>query len=189
MWIHGFASRGIIGPIGGTVTARRVDIAYNGAAGWDFDDGKATPNVNGVINLSYVTIEWSGCNQAYPGTGAITCYGQSNGGYGDGIGTPGWNLSHRSCRPLRLPLQHAGRIRHAAQRYRKLLDEHHRLHPTATMEPSSSGDPTTARWSSPIMSWSPIASGCLLPCRASPTPTTPISRLLPRRGCDRAGLP
>jgi hypothetical protein len=89
MWIHGFTSRGIIGPIGGTVTATRVDIAYNAAAGWDFDDGKATPNVNGVINLSYVTIEWSGCNQAYPGTGAISCYSQSSGGYGDGIGTPG----------------------------------------------------------------------------------------------------
>jgi hypothetical protein len=88
MWIHGFTSRGIIGPIGGTVTATRVDIAYNGAAGWDFDDGNATPNVNGAINLSYVTIEWNGCNQAYPGPGAASCYGQSNGGYGDGIGTP-----------------------------------------------------------------------------------------------------
>jgi hypothetical protein len=88
LWIHGFTSRGIIGPIGGTVTAQKVDIAYNGAAGWDFDDGSATPNVNGVLNLSNVTIEWSGCNQAYPGTGAISCYGQSDGGYGDGIGTP-----------------------------------------------------------------------------------------------------
>jgi hypothetical protein len=81
-------SRGIIGPIGGTVTATRVDIAYNGGAGWDFDDGNSTPNVNGVINLSGVTIEWSGCNQAYPGTGAVSCYSQSTGGYGDGIGTP-----------------------------------------------------------------------------------------------------
>ncbi|MEO6804640.1 MAG: Ig domain-containing protein [Edaphobacter sp.] len=88
MYIHGFISRGINGPIGGAVSATRVDIAYNGAAGWDFDDGNATPNVNGVINLSYVTIEWNGCNQAYPGTGAVSCYSQSTGGYGDGIGTP-----------------------------------------------------------------------------------------------------
>jgi len=88
MWIHGFTSRGIIGPIGGTVTATRVDISTNGAAGWDFDDGKATPNINGVINLNYVTIEWSGCNQAYPGGGVKTCYSQDSGGYGDGIGTP-----------------------------------------------------------------------------------------------------
>ena len=89
MYIHGFTSRGIIGPIGGTVTATRVDIAYNGGAGWDFDDGSSTPMINGVLNLSYVTIEWNGCNQAYPGTGAISCYSQSTGGYGDGIGTPG----------------------------------------------------------------------------------------------------
>ncbi len=88
MWIHGFTSRGIIGPIGGTVNATRVNISYNGAAGWDFDDGIATPNVNGAINLSYVTVEWNGCNQAYPGPGAVSCYGQSSGGYGDGIGTP-----------------------------------------------------------------------------------------------------
>jgi len=88
MWIHGFTSRGIIGPIGGTVTATRVDIAYNGAAGWDFDDGYATPSVNGLLNATNLIVEWNGCNQAYPGTGAISCYSQSTGGYGDGIGTP-----------------------------------------------------------------------------------------------------
>ncbi|WP_158941616.1 choice-of-anchor Q domain-containing protein [Granulicella sp. S190] len=87
MWIHGFVSRGIIGPIGGTVTANRVNIAYNGGAGWDFDDGNSTPNRNGTINLTYTTIEWNGCNQAYPGPGVISCYSQSSGGYGDGIGT------------------------------------------------------------------------------------------------------
>jgi hypothetical protein len=88
LWIHGFPLRGIIGPIGGTVTAQHVDIAYNGGAGWDFDDGKATPSINAVLNMDDVTIEWSGCNQAYPGSGAISCYSQSTSGYGDGIGTP-----------------------------------------------------------------------------------------------------
>ena len=88
MYIHGFTSRGINGPIGGTVSATRVDIAYNGASGWDFDDGNATPSKNAVLNLSYVTIEWNGCNQAYPGTGAVACYDDNSGGYGDGIGTP-----------------------------------------------------------------------------------------------------
>jgi hypothetical protein len=88
MWIHGFTSRGIIGPIGGMVTATRVDIAYNGAAGWDFDDGYATPSVNGLLNATNLIVEWNGCNQAYPGTGAVSCYSQSTGGYGDGIGTP-----------------------------------------------------------------------------------------------------
>jgi hypothetical protein len=88
LWIHGFTSRGIIGPIGGTVTATRVDIAYNGAAGWDFDDGAATPSVNALLNADGLIVEWNGCNQAYPGTGAVSCYSQSTGGYGDGVGTP-----------------------------------------------------------------------------------------------------
>jgi len=88
LWVHGHTDRGVKGPIGGVVTAERVDIAYNGMAGWDFDDGNSTPSVNGVWNFKDSTIEWSGCNQIYPGTGADTCYGQSNGGYGDGVGTP-----------------------------------------------------------------------------------------------------
>ena len=70
VWIHGFVSRGIIGPIGGTVTAVNVDIAINGGAGWDFDDGSGTPSVNAVLNLNNSTIEWNGCNQAYPGAGS-----------------------------------------------------------------------------------------------------------------------
>ncbi len=88
MWIHGHLGRGIKGPIGGLVTCTRCDIAYNGAAGWDFDDGNGTASVHGIWNFNYSTIEWNGCNQAYPGPGAISCYGQSNGGYGDGVGTP-----------------------------------------------------------------------------------------------------
>lgn len=88
MWIHGHPGRGVKGPIGGTVTCLRCDIAYNGGAGWDFDDGKSTPSVHGIWNFKYSTIEWSGCNQNYPGPGAISCYGQSSGGYGDGVGTP-----------------------------------------------------------------------------------------------------
>jgi hypothetical protein len=88
LWIHGHTSRGIIGPIGGEVTATRVDIAINGGAGWDFDDGKSTASINGVWNFNYSTIEWSGCNQIYPSPHVDTCYGQSTGGYGDGVGTP-----------------------------------------------------------------------------------------------------
>lgn len=99
MWIHGFTSRGIIGPIGGTITATRVQIAINGETGWDFDDGTGnntpgdphqfgTPSVNGVLVANGLLIEWSGCNQAYPGGTVLNCYSQSTGGQGDGIGTP-----------------------------------------------------------------------------------------------------
>jgi Putative Ig domain len=91
LWIHGHIGRGIKGPIGGLVTCLRCDIAYNGGAGWDFDDGNATPMVNGNWQFLYSTIEWSGCNQEYPIVHAIpviSCYSQSTGGYGDGVGTP-----------------------------------------------------------------------------------------------------
>ena len=90
VWVHGHTDRGIIGPIGGTVTANRVDISTNGMAGWDFDDGRGTPSVNAVLRLTNSVVEWNGCNQAYPAAHptVATCYGQSSGGYGDGIGTP-----------------------------------------------------------------------------------------------------
>ena len=94
IWDHGHTDRGIIGPIGGLVTATRVDIDTNGMAGWDFDDGNSTPSVNGVLKMNYSTVEFSGCNQEYPAVHAIpvlSCFGQSNGGYGDGIGTPSGN--------------------------------------------------------------------------------------------------
>jgi hypothetical protein len=92
MWIHGHTGRGVKGPIGGTVTCLRCDISTNGAAGWDFDDGNATPmGPNALWNFLYSTIEWSGCNQEYPAVDPIpvaSCYSQSTGGYGDGVGTP-----------------------------------------------------------------------------------------------------
>jgi hypothetical protein len=91
LWIHGHTDRGIIGPIGGVVTCQRCVISYNGMGGWDFDDGRSTPfTADAVWNFLDSTIEWNGCNQEYPITHpnpAISCYGQSSGGYGDGVGT------------------------------------------------------------------------------------------------------
>ncbi len=88
LWVHGHTDRGIKGPIGGLITANRVDISVNGMAGWDFDPGDGTQSPNGLLKMSYSTIEWSGCNQAYPNVLPVACYSQSTGGYGDGIGTP-----------------------------------------------------------------------------------------------------
>jgi Putative Ig domain len=92
MWVHGFTDRGVIGPIGGTVTAERMRISYNGMAGWDFDDGNADPSINNPTwNFLDSIIEFSGCNQEYPYTHpypVASCYSQSTSGYGDGVGTP-----------------------------------------------------------------------------------------------------
>jgi hypothetical protein len=91
VWIHGHTDRGILGPIGGLVTATRVTIAYNGLSGWDFDDGSGTASVHATLKMDHSTVEWNGCNQEYPAKHeypAISCYSQSTGGYGDGIGTP-----------------------------------------------------------------------------------------------------
>ncbi len=90
--IHGFQSRGIIGPIGGDVYAEDVRIAFNGQAGWDFDDGKGTKSTGAAfVHAKGLTVEWNGCNEEYPITHPVpahTCFDQDNGGYGDGIGTP-----------------------------------------------------------------------------------------------------
>ena len=95
--IHGLASRGIIGPIGGDITAERVRIAFNGAAGWDFDDGRGTKSAAGAtVRAQYLAVEWNGCNEEYPITHAVpvfSCFDQEHGGYGDGIGTPNTPLN------------------------------------------------------------------------------------------------
>ena len=98
LWIHGHPGRGVKGPIGGPIFATRLDIAYNAAAGWDFDDGSSTPFGAGAEwHFNDSTIEWSGCYQQYPAVDpypAISCYDQNHQGYGDGVGTaPGQWLS------------------------------------------------------------------------------------------------
>ena len=98
--IHGFVSRGIIGPIGGEIIVERVRIAFNGMAGWDFDDGNGTRSgPNASVKASYLTVEGNGCNEESPirhEFPAFSCFDQDHGGYGDGIGTPGTQLDF-SC--------------------------------------------------------------------------------------------
>ena len=95
--LHGLTSRGIIGAIGGDVTADHVRIAFNGMAGWDFDDGKGTKSTaDATVHASYLTVEWNGCNEEYPithATPAFSCFDQNKGGYGDGVGTPNTPLN------------------------------------------------------------------------------------------------
>jgi hypothetical protein len=111
VWVHGHTDRGIKGPIGGLVTCNRCEISFNGMSGWDFDDGSGSNNGNGTASLpgalwtlNYTSISWNGCNQEYPivdAIPAISCYSQSTGGYGDGVGTPpgmclSANINHSS---------------------------------------------------------------------------------------------
>jgi hypothetical protein len=95
VWVHGMTDTGIRGPFNGNLTANRVNVSYNGQSGWDFDDGASSPTgTTAAFTFTYSQIEWNGCNQEYPITHtypAISCYGQSNQGYGDGMGTaPGY---------------------------------------------------------------------------------------------------
>jgi len=90
--IHGLTSRGIIGAIGGEIVADHVRIAFNGGAGWDFDDGKGTKSTpDAIVRASYLTVEWNGCIEEYPivhPIPAYSCFDQDHAGYGDGVGTP-----------------------------------------------------------------------------------------------------
>ncbi|PYU26750.1 MAG: hypothetical protein DMG30_01200 [Acidobacteria bacterium] len=102
MNLHGFDNAGIRGPVGGTITATRVRIAFNTNSGWNFDDGNDTASVNGQINATNLTIEWNGCDEEYPIVDtypAISCYDDNSGGYGDGMATADtpMNLSCTRC--------------------------------------------------------------------------------------------
>ncbi len=85
--IHGHTNSGIQGPIGGAITLNRVNVSFNGFAGWNFDDGSATPDAAGSsITANYVTMEGNGCNEEYPivhAFPAVSCYDLNSGGFGD----------------------------------------------------------------------------------------------------------
>ncbi len=88
VYIHGFSSNGIQGPIGGPFTLKRVSIIFNTFAGWNFDDGGSTPNAAGsTVTQSYVTMIGNGCQEEYPITHtqfpAAGCWDSQTGGFGD----------------------------------------------------------------------------------------------------------
>jgi hypothetical protein len=99
MNVHGVTLSGFYGAIGGAITMTRVRSAFNGFAGWNFDDG--TPdNPAASINASYVTMEWNGCNEEYPivdPVPAISCYSITNHGFGDAWSGQDSLLSSFTC--------------------------------------------------------------------------------------------
>ena len=87
VYIHGFTSDGLFGPIGGPITMTRVFVGFNGLAGWLFDDGYATQDGPGSsITANYVTMDFNGCYEQYPiktTYPAQVCYDTNSEGFGD----------------------------------------------------------------------------------------------------------
>jgi len=83
--IHGLASAGVLAGRLSDWSVQRVRVAGNGWAGWNGDiygdDGHA-----GTMRFSHFLVEWNGCAETYPDKQPAACWGQSAGGYGDGMG-------------------------------------------------------------------------------------------------------
>jgi len=88
LYIHGFTNIGIGGPIGGPFTLTRVFIGFNAFSGWNFDDGRSTPDAPGSsIAANHVRMEGNGCLEEYPIVHkqfpALSCWDTNSGGFGD----------------------------------------------------------------------------------------------------------
>jgi hypothetical protein len=68
-------------------TLDRVKIIGNGLGGWEGDlDGDFSGN-SGTIHFRHLQVEWNGCGETFPGLQPTGCWGQTSGGYGDGMAT------------------------------------------------------------------------------------------------------
>jgi hypothetical protein len=84
--IHGLATAGMRAGRLSNWTVENVRIAGNGWVGWDGDiDGNDSNS--GTLTFRHWTVEWNGCGETYPGGQPTGCWGQTAGGYGDGVGT------------------------------------------------------------------------------------------------------
>ena len=86
--IHGMANRGIIAGRLSNWTIRRVKLVANPWAGWDGDLREAAGSSNsGTLLFDTVEIGFNGCGETYPDKKPYGCWGEAEGGYGDGLGT------------------------------------------------------------------------------------------------------
>jgi hypothetical protein len=86
--IHGMANRGILAGRLHDWTLTRVELMANGWAGWDGDLNEAAGSSDsGTMLFQSVEIAWNGCSETYPDRKIFDCWGQQEGGYGDGLGT------------------------------------------------------------------------------------------------------
>ncbi len=84
--IHGLAAAGVRAGRLTDWTVEDVRIAGNGWVGWEGDIDGDDAN-GGTLTFRRWAVEWNGCAETYPGEEPIGCWGQSAGGYGDGVGT------------------------------------------------------------------------------------------------------
>ncbi|MBN2389570.1 MAG: hypothetical protein JXR84_02520 [Anaerolineae bacterium] len=84
--IHGLAVGGVHAGRLTDWTVEDVRIAGNGWVGWDGDIEGDDSNA-GTLTFRRWMVEWNGCAETYPGDQPTGCWGQSAGGYGDGVGT------------------------------------------------------------------------------------------------------
>ncbi len=87
--IHGLSSCGIHAWALQDWTVENVRIAGNGWVGWDGDGGgeeEESSNAGDIV-FKNVVVEWNGCAESWPGESVNNCWGQTAGGYGDGLGT------------------------------------------------------------------------------------------------------
>ena len=88
--IHGMANDGVrVGRLTNW-TMDRVKIVGNGFGGWDNDIRNGVPTADtsnhGTIAFRHGEIGFNGCGERYPGGEIFGCWGQEEGGYGDGLG-------------------------------------------------------------------------------------------------------
>lgn len=86
--IHGFADYGILaGRLSGNTLLDGVTLRANGWGGWSGDLGgnNQSSTDSGTITVQNSTIAYNGCAEAYPAKTIVGCWGQNEGGYGDGF--------------------------------------------------------------------------------------------------------
>jgi hypothetical protein len=88
--IHGLANEGVrVGRLTDW-TMERIRIVGNGFGGWDNDIRNGIPTADtsnhGTITFRKSEIGYNGCGEHYPAGDIYGCWGQNEGGYGDGLG-------------------------------------------------------------------------------------------------------
>ncbi|MCE0555719.1 hypothetical protein [Motilimonas sp. E26] len=83
--IHGLANAGVVAPRVTDVRIEQSRIVGNAWVGWE-GDGKPSAKSSGLVHFKHTEIAWNGCIEQLDGS-YRGCWGQTAGGYGDGLGT------------------------------------------------------------------------------------------------------